>query len=222
MRERDEFSGPPPRPKPSDADDWGRLPTIKDQRAGPIGRVDLILRLSVCEADAAGGEQMLLFASLQSRSGRGPRPELLILCRDDSGTPPPWIARSAVSRQDVAWLKTLLEASGFPERTPRLAPIPGRGPSRGRRWIELEVRMDDRPCSLTLCLEPAGFSGPDAWVIAAVLERIGELAEAAGRPSVCALLYDLTAGRSRVADWELSPAPMPSGGARATAAPSGD
>ncbi|HLH29491.1 MAG TPA: hypothetical protein VKW77_11265, partial [Acidimicrobiales bacterium] len=151
------------------------MPTIKDDRAGPKERVELILRLSVCEGDPAGGQQMLLFASLQSRlgRGRGPRPELLVLCRDESGTPPPWITRSAVTRRDVAWLKTLLEAAGFPERVPRLAPIPGRGPSRGRRWIDFEVRIGDRARSLSLCLEPAGFSGPDAWLVGAVLERIG-------------------------------------------------
>jgi hypothetical protein len=214
MRERDESGGFPPRPEPSGDGVWGRLPTMTDEPDPPRESVDLILRLSVCESNVAGGERMLLFACLQSRIGRvrGPRPELLVLCRDESGTPPPWITRSAVTRQDVAWLKTLLEASGFPRRAPRLVPAPRRGPSR-RRWVELEVRMDDQARSLNLCLEPAGFSGPDAWLVGAVLERIGQLAEGAGRPAVRAALQDLTVDRSRVNGWRQSAARVPAGDA---------
>jgi hypothetical protein len=200
MRERDESRGSPPGSGTPDADLWADLPTMTLGRGQPEELVDLIVRLSVSEGDVAGGRRMVLYISLQSRIGRlrAPRPELLVLCRAEAGLPPPWISKSAVARQDVAWLKTLLEASGMPGRTPRLIPTPRRGPSRGRRWVELEVRMCDQARTLKLCLEPAGFAGPDAWPIAAVLERIGQLAEAAGRPMVRAMLESLAPDRSRV------------------------
>jgi hypothetical protein len=208
MRERNESGGSAPRPGPPHADLWADLPTMTLERGQPEELVDLIVRLSVSEGDVAGGRRMVLFISLQSRIGRlrAPRPELLVLCRDEAGLPPPWITKSAVTRQDVAWLKTLLEASGLPRRTPRLIPAPRRGPSRVRHWVELEVRMGDQARTLKLCLEPAGFAGPDAWLIAAVLERIGQLAEAAGRPMVRAVLESLAPGRSRV-DGGAGPAP---------------
>jgi hypothetical protein len=155
---------------------------------------DLILRLLVSETGAAGAEQLILFAGLQAWTARphGPRPELVVLCRDQSGLPPPWMTRSAVTRQDVTWLVTLLEAAGFPWRAPRAVPNPGRGASHGRQRIELEVRRNGRARSLDLALQHAGFSGPDAWSVRAVLERLGELAEAAGRPAVRAVLGALT------------------------------
>jgi hypothetical protein len=163
---------------------------------------DLILRLSVSESALAGAERLILFANLQGWTARprGPRPELLMLCRDESGSPPPWITRSAVARQDMTWLVTLLEAAGFPRRAPRVVPNPGRGPSRGRLRIELEVRMDGRTGSLDLALQEAGFSGPDAWSVRAILDRLGELAEAAGRPRIRAVLNALTVDRSPVGE----------------------
>jgi hypothetical protein len=211
MRERDEFRGFLPPSEPSGADDPGRPPTMADERDHPIEPVDLILRLSVSESGAAGGERLILFASLQSRIGRlhGPRPELLVLCRDGSGLPPPWITKSPVARRDIAWLKVLLMASGFPRRPARLVPARGRGRSSGRRRIELEVRMGDRARALEVALQPAGFSGPDAWLFGAVLDHVGELAEAAGRPMVRAVLKSLNVDRSAVDRWGRSTARVP-------------
>jgi len=163
---------------------------------------DLILRLLVSEINGTGAERLVLFASLQAWTAppRGPRPEFVVLCRDESGLPPPWMSRSAVTRQDVTWLVTLLEAAGFPWRAPRAAPNPGRGPSRVRQRIELEVRMEGRVRSLNLVLQHAGFSGPDAWSVRAVLDRLGELADAAGRPTVRAVLGALAFDPSATAE----------------------
>ena len=215
MRERDKVRGLP-QPEPSGVDDWRDLPTAADEPDPPMEAVDLILQLSVYERNAAGGEHILLFASLQSRIGRHRRqgPELLVLCRDGAGLPPPWITKSAVSRRDVDWLKTLLESYGFPRRTSRLFSTPGWGSTRGRLWIELEVRLGDRASSLKLGLQPAGFSGPDARLIGAVLPRLGELAEAAGRPAVRALLQTLTGDRFGVDERGYSPALVPAGEAQ--------
>jgi hypothetical protein len=55
--------------------------------------------------------------------------------------------------------------------------------------------MSGRRRSLNLVLEHAGFSGDDAELFRAVLNRLGELAEAAGRPAVRALLDDLVTDR---------------------------
>ncbi len=161
---------------------------------------DLILRLSVSEGEGDGGgaERLILFVGLQAWTARprGPRPALVVLCRDGSGLPPPWMTRSAVTRRDVTWLVTLLEAAGFPWRTPRVAPCPARGPSHSRQRIEIEVRRDGRARTLDLTLQHAGFSGPDAWSVRAVLDRLGELAEAAGRPMIRTVLSALAADRS--------------------------
>jgi hypothetical protein len=175
---------------------------MQEKRDHPMEQPDLTLRLLVSEINGNGAEQLVLFASLQAWTARpsGPRPELVVLCRDESGLPPPWMTRSAVTRQDVNWLVTLLEAAGFPWRTPRAAPNPGRGPSRGRQRIELEVRMEGRVRSLDLVLQHAGFSGPDAWSVRAVLVRLGELAEAAGRPTVHAVLSALAFDPSAAAE----------------------
>jgi hypothetical protein len=193
MPDHDESRGSPPRPGPTDADLWADLPTMTCVRGPATELVDLIVRLSVSEGDAAGGRRMVLFVSLQSTIGPlgAPRSELLVLCRGEAGLPPPWITKSPVARREIAWLKALLEAAGLPRRTPRLIPTTGRGPSRGRLWVELEVRMGDRSRTLKLCLVPAGFAGPDARLIAAALGCIGELAEAAGRPMVRAVLEGL-------------------------------
>ena len=56
--------------------------------------------------------------------------------------------------------------------------------------------MEGRVRSLDLVLQHAGFSGPDAWSVRAVLDRLGELAEAAGRPMVRAVLSALAADPS--------------------------
>jgi hypothetical protein len=181
---------------------------MQEKRDHPMEQPDLTLRLLVSEINGTGAERLILFASLQAWTARprGPRPEFVVLCRDESGLPPPWMTRSAVTRQDVTWLVTLLEAAGFPWRTPRAAPNPGRGPSRGRQRIELEVRMEGRVKSLELVLQHAGFSGPDAWSVRAVLDRLGELAEAAGRPAVRAVLGALAVDSSAAGErgWPLA------------------
>ena len=153
---------------------------------------ELILRLSVSEVSAARVERLILFAHLRAGASipRARRPELLILCRDDSGCPPPWITRSAITDQDTARLVRLLEAAGFPERRPRVKPDPG--PTHSGQRVGLEVSLNGRTRSMKLALEHGGFSGPDAEAVRAVLQRLGELAEAVGRPSVRAILDVVT------------------------------
>ena len=104
---------------------------------------ELILRMSVSEVDgtgASGWSSLCTCAPVPpDRSGR---PELLIMCRDDSGCPPPWITKSAIADGDAARLLTLLRGAGFPERRPRVTPE--RGPARGGQRVSLEVVLDGR------------------------------------------------------------------------------
>ena len=149
---------------------------------------ELILRVSVSEVNATGAERLVLFTHLHvGASGPGAgRAELLIMCRDESGCPPPWITKSAIAGDDAARLVTLLRGTGFAERKPRVTPE--RGQARGGQRVSLEVVLDGRSRTLNLTLAHAGFSGPDAQAVRKVLERLGELAEAAGRPAAREIL----------------------------------
>ena len=159
-------------------------------------RSDFNLRFSVVEGDTASISRLVLFGHLRAETDppHRPTPELLILCRDDSGCPPPWITQSAVTDQDAVRLVKLLRAAGFPRRAPRIAA------NKGRRdvtqHLALIVEISGRRRSLNLALEHAGFSGVDAEPLRAALSRLGELAEAAGRPAARALLDDLVLERS--------------------------
>jgi hypothetical protein len=156
---------------------------------------DLDLRFSVFEGTTASIGRVILFGHLraQTKAAPPPTPQLLLMCRDDSGCPPPWITRSPVTDQDVLRLARLLRAAGFPARGPAIAPNPG--PLGLAQHLSLVVGISGRRRSLNLVLEHAGFSGADAEPFRAVLNRLGELAEAAGRPTVRALLDDLVVDR---------------------------
>ena len=107
----------------------GRAGSGRDRHQGvhPMEQNELILRVSVSEVDGTGAERLVLFAHLRAgASGPGAgRPELLIMCRDDSGCPPPWITKSAIAAGDAARLVTLLQEAGFAERKPRVTPERG-------------------------------------------------------------------------------------------------
>jgi hypothetical protein len=158
-------------------------------------RSDLDLQFSVCEGDTASISQLVLFGHLRADVGNPhrPAPELLILCRDDSGCPPPWITKSAVADQDVARLVRLLDAAGFPKRVPRI--VPNRALLCGGQHLALVIRLDGRQRSLNLVLQHAGFSGDDAEPVRSVLHHLGDLAEAAGRPTVRAVMDHLVRDR---------------------------
>ena len=172
-------------------------------------RSDLDLRFSVFEGDAARISRVVLFGHLRAdtKAPQGPAPNLLIMCRDDSGCPPPWITQSAVTDQDVERLVRLLSAAGFPSRVPRIVAHKGR--LDVTQHLALVVELSGRRRSLNLALEHAGFSGADAEPFRAVLSRLGELAEAGGRQAVRALLDDLVRDR-RCRDRASRPHPDPS------------
>jgi hypothetical protein len=158
---------------------------------------DLDLRLSIFEGNRARIERLILFAHLRAGGDRPHRPyaEFLVLCRDESGCPPPWITRSAVTDRDVAWLVELLGAAGFPGRRPRITPK--RDPLGIGLRLVFDVRLHRRVRSLDLDLESAGVSGPDAGSVRAVLQHLGGLAAAAGRPAVRAVLDRVVRERER-------------------------
>jgi hypothetical protein len=159
-------------------------------------RSDLDLRFSVFEGNAVSLSRLILFGHLraETKDPHRPMPELLIMCCDDSGCPPPWITRFAVTDQDVVRLVRLLCAAGFPRRVPCIAA--NKGPLGVSQHLALVVGMSGRRRSLNLVLEQAGFAGDDAEPLRAVLSRLGELAETGGRPTVRAVLDDLVMNRS--------------------------
>jgi hypothetical protein len=159
-------------------------------------RSNLDLRFSIFEGNAASINRLVLFGHLRAEadSPHQPTPKLLIMCRDDSGYPPPWITQSPITDQDVAGLVRLLCAAGFPRRLPRIAT--NKGSLGVSQHLALVVVVSGHRRSLDLVLEHAGFSGDDAEPLRAVLRRLGELAEAAGRPAVRAMFDDLVVGRS--------------------------
>jgi hypothetical protein len=156
-------------------------------------RSDLDLQYSVFEGDGVRISRVVLFGHLRAatKDPHGPTPNLLIMCRDDSGCPPPWITQSAVTDQDVERLVRLLSAAGFPGRAPRIVAHKGKGRLDVTQHLAMVVELSGRRRSLNLALEHAGFSGADAEPLRAVLSRLGELAEAGGRQAVRALLEDL-------------------------------
>jgi hypothetical protein len=174
-------------------------------------RSDLDLRFSVFEGDAARISRVVLFGHLraETKGPQGPTPNLLIMCRDDSGCPPPWITQSAVTDQDVDRLVRLLCAAGFPGRVPRIVAHKGQGRLDVTQHLAMAVELSGRRRALNLALEHAGFSGADAEPLRAVLSRLGELAEAGGRQAVRALLDDLVQDR-RCRDRAARPHPGPS------------
>ena len=160
-------------------------------------RSDLNLQFSVFEGDTARISRVVLFGHLRAatKDPQGPTPNLLILCRDDSGCAPPWITQSAVTDQDVERLVRLLRAAGFPSGVPRIVAHKGKGRLDVTQHLTLFVELSGRRRSLNLALGHAGFSGADAEPLRAVLGRLGELAEAGGRQAVRALLEDLVRDR---------------------------
>ncbi len=167
-------------------------------------RSDLDLRFSVFEGDAASVSRVVLFGHLRAETNDPlvPMPRLLIMCRDDSGCPPPWITQSLVTEQDVARLVRLLRAAGFPWRVPRI--VAQEGPLDVAQHLVLIVGLSGRRRSLNLVLGHAGFSGVDAEPLRAVLSRLGELAAAGGRPAVRAVLEGLVPDR-RCSDRPVRP-----------------
>lgn len=160
---------------------------------------DVDLRISIFRGSTPSIGALLLHARLRaspSGSSAGP-PEYLVLWRDGSGGPSPGIVRSEVTDQEVLRLVRLLEATGIPGRTPRVAPnasLLGSG-----SYVALEARIQGQVASMNLVLEDAGFSGEDAEPLRAVLRRLAELAPPGRRAAVRAVMERLAVDRRIVA-----------------------
>src|SRR5262249_52529784 len=105
-----------------------RMVRTERQRTFTMERSDLNLQFSVFEGGAARISRVVLFGPLRAapQAPHRPTPSLLILCRDASGCPPPWITQSAVTDQEVERLVRLLRSAGFPRRVPRIVAHKGR------------------------------------------------------------------------------------------------
>jgi hypothetical protein len=150
-----------------------------------VERPTLDLRFSVYAGTKRNGAIPVLYTQLRSpgEDQPGHPSELVVLCRDESGLPPPWITTSAVEDHQVLRLETLVLEAGFPARTPRI--VANRG-KRGGMWeyTELDVQLLGRSASWFFFWEGAGFSGDDAGALRELLELLGNMAEAGGRPAV--------------------------------------
>lgn len=147
------------------------------------------MRLAVYSGPAPRDLSPMLFAHLRSSGHERPghSSELLLLCRDECGVPPPWISRSTVNDGEVAELVTLVCAAGFPTRPPRV--VANRGAVNGTRtFIALDVKLYGRRSSWTFLSEGAGLSGEDAKALRELLGLIANLAEAGGRPAFGAVV----------------------------------
>jgi hypothetical protein len=160
-------------------------------------RSDLDLRFSIFEGDAPGIGTLVLYIRLcaGARRLRGPLPECVVLCRDQTKGSAPWIDKSTVSEQDAVRLETVLRAAGFPTRAPRV--VADEGLLGGGRSVILEATIRGLTTTLSLSLECGGFSGDDAEPMRAVFDRIAGLAPDGRRPVVQDLMDRLVVGRRR-------------------------
>jgi hypothetical protein len=163
-------------------------------------RSALDLGLTVFAGPAPKIRTLVLFGHIGSLS-RGPlghSSEFLVLCRDESGLPPPWISKAGLTDQEIRRLESLLRETGFPGRVPRVVfhkgPLAGGGVYGG-----LDVGLDGRRVSWNFLSEGAGFSGEDADPFGALLQYLGELAEAGGRPAFRAVMSRLVRRRANEA-----------------------
>jgi hypothetical protein len=163
-------------------------------------RPDLDIRLSVFDETAGGSpaiSTLVLYVRLRADDD-GPResaPEFLALCRDEPGAEPSMIAGMAVTDQDLARLRRLLAAAGFPRRVPRV--VAKKGPSGSCHYVALEARIDGRTALLDFRPEQAGISGEDSEPVRAVLGRLAELAAVGGLSEARAVVDRVIGERPR-------------------------
>jgi hypothetical protein len=150
------------------------------------------VQLTVYSGSPRHGKNPILFANLRSPEFECPQnpAELVLLCHEDSGIPAPWISRLTVNRQDVVWLRALAFLAGFLTRRPRVIT---KGPKLAaeRKSIMLEVRLGEARECWSLVSNGSGFVGADSEPLRELLELLGDLAQAGGRPAIHAVLKGL-------------------------------
>jgi hypothetical protein len=157
----------------------------------------LDLRISLYAGPSSRFGAVILFGHIRAQDHGSPEHplEFLVLCRDESGLPPAWISKAELTDHEIPRLESLLCEAGFPRRVPCV--VANKGPLDGGRFYgALDVRLLGRSASWSFLSEGAGFSGADAEPIQALLQLLGELAEAGGRPAFHAVVSRLVRRRA--------------------------
>ncbi len=150
------------------------------------------VQLTVYSGSPRTGKSPILFAYLRSPKFECPEnpSELVLLCSEESGIPPPWISRLTVNRHDVVWLQALAFLAGFPTRRPRVIGNKAKLAAE-RKSIVLEVCLGEVRACWSFATAGSGFVGADSEPLRKLLELLGNLAQAGGRPTIHAVLKDL-------------------------------
>jgi hypothetical protein len=161
------------------------------------------VQLTVYSGRPRDGKSPILFAYLRSPNLECPEnpSELVLLCYEEAGIPPPWISRLTVNPHDVAWLRALAFLAGFPTRRPRVIAKKAKL-SAERKSIVLELCLGEARACWSFATAGSGFVGADSEPLRELLELLGNLAQSGGRPRIHAVLKDL-AGEPATSDFTL-------------------